>query len=120
MRVLFSGLTKGHESEFTTWPTLTRSIRKANSRNRDSVMAVSCATRPPKLLQLKRKEIAESNRNRSELRVHRVHESDMGCAGCLRGLWLNRKSLHCRHCGSGVLRSGLDREILPPPRIPLL
>ena len=41
---------------------------------------------------LKRNEIAESNRNRSELRAHRVHESDMDSAGFLRGLWLNRKT----------------------------
>jgi hypothetical protein len=41
---------------------------------------------------LKRKRIAESNRNRRELSEHRAHESDMECAGCLRGLWLNRKA----------------------------
>ena len=37
----------------------------------------------------------------------------------VRGLWLNWKGLHWRHCGSGLSRSGLDREILLPP-IPLL
>ena len=44
----------------------------------------------PSLLKIKK--IAESNRSRSELRAHRVHESDMDNAGCLRGLWLNRKA----------------------------
>src|SRR5579862_5843676 len=102
MRDLLYGLTWIRGSESTTWLAPTRSIRKPNFRQKASVMAVSCARspQPRTLLLLQRKEIAESKRNRSELRVHRVHESDMGSAGCLRGLWLNWKSLYWRHCGS--------------------
>ena len=62
---------------------------------------------------LKRKKIAESNRNRSELRAHRVHESDMDSAGCLRGLWLNRKT-------GTALPAGADGRLRAIPAAPLL
>ena len=61
---------------------------------------------------LKKKKIAESNRNRSELRAH-VHESKMDSASCLRGLWLNRKT------GTAV-PAGADGRLRAMPAGPLL
>src|ERR1700745_2563312 len=85
MRDLFSGLTWIGGSESTTWLAPTRSIRKPNSRQKASVMAVSYARspQPRTLLLLQRKGIVESNRNRRELREHRAHESDEQTGGVL-------------------------------------
>src|SRR5579862_973791 len=71
---------------------ITRSFKDANSTRLSPAKAAICARIQQVRIQalLKRKKIAQPNRNRSELRVHRVHGSDMGSGGCLRGLWLNR------------------------------
>ncbi len=94
MRGLFFGLTYGRGNESTTWPMITRSMKV-------SVAAASYAgTREVRiLLLLKLKEIAESNRNRGELREHREHESDVQTSeGCC---YTSRK----RHFGSSTCAS---------------
>src|SRR5580704_17328678 len=85
MRDLLYGLTWIRGGESTAWLAPTRSIRKPNSRQKASVMAVGCARspQPRTLLLLQRKEIAESSRNRGELREHRALESDVQTRGAL-------------------------------------